>query len=180
VLLGAAALLVLALAPAFRGNLSAVGPADMLQRGQTIWEFDGWTVSMPVADTAAEGQAGAAVAYAARHPISTVKLMAARVLVHFAHVRPFYSTAHNVVIVLWLVPVYALAAVAIWKLGFTTLVSWVVAAIGTQTLVVALTHAEWDGRYLAHVLPLIYTLVGAGVAVTLGTVHAGPRVPARA
>ena len=41
-------------------------------------------------------------------------------------------------------------------------------AIGTQTLVVALTHAEWDGRYLAHVLPLIYTLTGAGVAVLVG------------
>lgn len=180
VLLAAAALLVVVLAPALRGNVSAVGPADMLQRGQTIWEFDGWKVSMPAAGGVAEGQAGAAVAYAVRHPISTLKLMIARVLVHFAHVRPFYSTAHNAVIVVWLVPVYALAAVAIWQLGFTTLISWIVAAIGTQTLVVALTHAEWDGRYLAHVLPLIYPLVGAGVAVTLGTARAGSRGPAHA
>ena len=94
--------------------------------------------------------------------------MGARVAVHFAHVRPFYSTPHNVVIVLWLVPVYAAALFAIWKLGLTPFLSWIVVAIGTQTVVVALTHAEWDGRYLAHVLPLIYTLVGAGVAVLIG------------
>lgn len=180
-LLGAAALLVMLLASSVSGNVAAVGPADMLQRGQTIWEFDGWRVPMPPNDDLGSGgQAGAAVGYALRHPASTVTLMAARVGVHFAHVRPFYSTPHNLAIVAWLVPVYAAAILAIWRLGLTPLVSWIVAAIGTQTLVVALTHAEWDGRYLAHVLPLIYTLVGAGVALALGTRHVGPEVPAHA
>lgn len=179
-LLGAAALLAMVLAPAFSGNVAAVGPADMLQRGQTIWDFDGWRVPMPPGDGEAGGQAGAAAAYALRHPVSTITLMAARVAVHFAHVRPFYSTPHNLVIVAWLIPVYAAALFAIRRLGFTALVSWIVAAIGTQTLVVALTHAEWDGRYLAHVLPLINTLVGAGVAIALGKAHAGRQVQAHA
>lgn len=167
-LIAAATCFVLIVAPALRGNLQAVGPAEMLQRGQTIWEFDGWRVAMPPNEAESTGQAGAAIGYALRHPVSTIKLMSARVAVHFAHVRPFYSTAHNVVIAAWLVPVYAAALIAIWRLGFTPVMSWLVVAIGTQTLVVALTHAEWDGRYLAHVLPLIYPIAGAGVATLMG------------
>jgi hypothetical protein len=166
-LVAAAVGFVLIVAPIFRGNLQAVGPAEMLQRGQTIWEYDGWRVAMPPNDVPATGQ-GAAIGYALRHPVSTITLMGARVAVHFAHLLPFYSAAHNVAIVAWLVPVYAATLLAIWKLGLTPLVSWILVAIGTQTLVVALTHAEWDGRYLAHVLPLIYTLTGAGVAVLIG------------
>ena len=166
-LVGAALIVAAIMAPSLSGNLQAVGPAHMLQRGQTIWEYDGWRVDMPANEAAGSGQVDAAAGYALRHPISTMQLMVARIAVHFAHVRPFYSTPHNIVIVLWLVPVYAAAALAMWRLRSSPLAMWVIAAIGTQTLVVALTHAEWDGRYLAHVLPLIYTLTGAGVVMVL-------------
>ena len=52
-LIAAAIGFVLIVAPIFRGNLQAVGPAEMLQRGQTIWEYDGWRVAMPPNDAAA-------------------------------------------------------------------------------------------------------------------------------
>jgi len=39
---------------------------------------------------------------------------------------------------------------------------WIVAAFATQALVVALTHADWDGRYLAHVMPIVYPLAAFG------------------
>ncbi|HYE87911.1 MAG TPA: glycosyltransferase family 39 protein [Vicinamibacterales bacterium] len=164
-LAGGALAVVAVLAPRYQGNMQAVGPADMLQRGQTIWDFEGWRVAMPAADAPNGDQAGSAIGYALRHPFSTLKLMIARVAVHFAHVRPFYSTAHNVVIVLWLLPVYAATVFAITHLGTAPLALWLVAAIASQTVVVALTHAEWDGRYLAHVLPLVYIFVGAAIAI---------------
>jgi hypothetical protein len=165
-LCGAMAVVAALLAPSYQSNLRAVGPGNMLQRGQTIWEYDGWRVAMPPGDVT--DRAEGAFEYALRHPVVTAKLMVARVGVHFAHVRPFYSTPHNVVIVVWLVPVYTAAAYAIWRLRRQPLTLWVLAAITTQTLVVAVTHAEWDGRYLAHVLPLIDTLVGAGIAIAIG------------
>lgn len=169
VMAGVAMLVAVAVAPALKGNLQAVGPADMLQRGQTIWDYDGWRVAMPPTDAASAGQASDAVGYALRHPVSTLQLMLARVAVHFAHVRPFYSAAHNAVIVAWLVPVYAAALFALWRLRRSPPATWLLAAIGTQTVVVALTHAEWDGRYLAHVLPLLHTLAAAGVAMMAGS-----------
>ncbi|MGH9386153.1 MAG: glycosyltransferase family 39 protein, partial [Vicinamibacterales bacterium] len=100
----ASTLLVVVVAPRLTGNLSAVGPGEMLRRGQTIWEYDGWRLTMPAASSGGSGgdSARGAVRYAIEHPIKTVELMAARVAVHLAHIRPFYSTLHNTAIVIWL------------------------------------------------------------------------------
>jgi 4-amino-4-deoxy-L-arabinose transferase-like glycosyltransferase len=167
-LIAAAALLIAILAPAVKGNVQAVGPGDMLRRGQTIWDFEGWRLAMPEGDAAGTGQASSAISYAMQHPASTITLMIARVAVHAAHVRPFYSTAHNAVILAWLLPIYALGAFALWRLVPDALALWIVAALATQTLVVALTHADWDGRYLAHVLPAWYAVAGAGIGMASG------------
>lgn len=164
-LVAATALLVAFLAPVVSGNVQAVGPGDMLRRGQTIWDFDGWRLSMPESDAVSTGQASSAMSYALTHPASTVKLMVARVAVHAAHVRPYYSSAHNAMIVAWLLPIYGFGVFALWRLLPDALAWWIVAALASQTLVVALTHADWDGRYLAHVLPLWYVLTGAGMAI---------------
>ena len=89
------AMLFAAVAPRLGGNLSAVGPAEMLRRGQTIWEYDGWRVAMPD-DPALSSQSGnaAALEYGVRHPLATATLMAARLGVHAVHVRPYYSLSH--------------------------------------------------------------------------------------
>lgn len=166
---GACVLLVTVLAPVLGGNLQAVGPGEMLRRGNTIWDYDGWRLPMP-AEPLPEGGSSAitAVSYAVAHPLSTVALMAARVGVHVAHVRPYFSTAHNAAIVLWLVPIYALGGYGLWQVRGNALARWCVAVIGTQTLVVALTHADWDGRYLAHVMPVWYPFAAAGVVMATG------------
>lgn len=166
-LLAGAVILVGMLAPVVSGNLQAVGPADMLRRGQTIWDYDGWRLSMPEGDVPAGGQASSAIGYATRHPLSTATLMAARVGVHLVHARPYYSRAHNLLVVAWLLPVYLLGLWGLRRLLPDALAWWLVAALATQTLVVALTHADWDGRYLAHVLPLWFAFTGAGAAMAI-------------
>ena len=155
-------------APRLGGNLQAVGPAEMLRSGQTIWEYDRWRVAMPDDPVwASQTGSGAAVVYAVRHPISTVKLMAARLLVHAVHVRPYYSRAHNLVIAAWLLPLYAVAIAGAWAQRRNPLLWWCGLALATQALVVALTHADWDGRYLAHVMPLVYPFAACGLAALL-------------
>lgn len=181
-LFGAAALtcavLAAVVAPRLGGNVAAVGPGEMLRRGQTIWEYDGWRVAMPDDPVLSSPRgAAAAAAYAMRHPISTARLMAARLAVHAAHVRPFYSTAHNLLIAAWLLPLYACFALGAWALRRTPLVWWGGAVLATQSLVVALTHADWDGRYLAHVMPLVYPCAACGLAAVLQ--RAVPGVHAR-
>ena len=155
-------------APRLGGNLQAVGPVEMLRSGQTIWEYDGWRVAMPDdAVWASQAGSGAAVIYAVRHPISTVQLMAARLLVHAVHVRPYYSLVHNLVIAAWLLPLYALAIAGAWAQRGNPLSWWCGLVLATQSLVVALTHADWDGRYLAHVMPLVYPFAACGLVAVL-------------
>ena len=152
-------------APRLGGNLQAVGPAEMLRSGQTIWEYDGWRGTMPDDPVwASQTGSGAAVIYAVRHPLNTAKLMGARLLVHAVHVRPYYSRAHNLVIAAWLLPLYAAAIAGAWALRRNPLLWWCGLALATQSLVVALTHADWDGRYLAHVMPLVYPFAACGLA----------------
>ena len=167
--------LVFALLPRLSGNLAAVGPADMLRRGQTIWDFDGWRIEMPSDAVFNDGHASSAdaIVYAWRHPPSTATLMAARVAVHFAHVRPYFSAAHNAFVVVWLAPVYVLAAAGFWMWRRHPLSQWCLAAIATQTVIVALTHADWDGRYLAHVLPLMYPFTAGGAVNLIGRWRVG-------
>ena len=164
----ACAALYVVIAPRLGGNLEAVGPAEMLRRGQTIWDYDGWRVPMPddAAWSSRKGSA-AAVMYAVRHPLGTAALMSARLAVHAAHVRPFYSMTHNLMIAAWLLPVYAAAVAGAWGARRQALVWWCGIAVATQALVVALTHADWDGRYLGHVMPLIYPCAACGLAALL-------------
>jgi len=163
------AVLVALVAPRLSGNAEAVGPGEMLARGQTIWEFDGWRLSMPAASAGAEGSgsAGRAVRYALEHPAHTAALMAARAGVHFAHVRPYFSAGHNAAIVLWLLPLYTLALYGWWRVRAHDLARWALVVLATQTLVVVLTHADWDGRYLSHVLPIVYPFAACGVVLAL-------------
>lgn len=167
--------LYVVVAPRLGGNLQAVGPAEMLRSGQTIWEYERWRVTMPDDEVwSSHTGSEAAVIYAVRHPISTAKLMGARLLVHAVHVRPYYSRAHNLVIAAWLLPLYAAAIAGAWALRRHPLVWWCGLALATQSVVVALTHADWDGRYLAHVMPLIYPFAACGLAALLH--HAMPAV----
>lgn len=164
----ACAVLYGAMAPRLGGNLSAVGPAEMLRRGQTIWEYDGWRVAMPD-DPALSSQGGSAAAleYGVRHPLATARLMAARLLVHVVHVRPYYSMPHNLTIAAWLAPFYLLTLVGAWATRRQALLWWCAIALVSQSVVVALTHADWDGRYLGHVMPLLYPCAACGLLFVL-------------
>src|SRR5262245_18489833 len=103
--------MMVAFVPPVRSALDSLLPLEPLHYGKTIWGYDPWRIPMPSEPEEGMEQRGiaSAVGYATVHPVRTSVLMLARVVAHFAQVRPFYALAHNLVIVVWLVPVYALA-----------------------------------------------------------------------
>ena len=160
-------MLLLVAAPGLAGSIGPVGPGEMLRQGQTIWNYEGWRLSDAGRFAVRRGMGWTArraclcgqssdqhrhaddrESRRAPDPRATVLL-----------------DGSNLVIAVWLTPVYLLASYGGWVLRRHPLVRWCAAAIGTQTLVVSLTHAEWDGRYLSHVLPLIYPLTAAGLTL---------------
>ena len=98
-----------------------------------------------------------------QHPTACAGLFARRIWTGLAHVRPFYSFRHNLAIAATLPLLYLLAII-----GFigqrSRLITWAtLTIIGAHLTLIGLTWADWDGRFLLYVLPLmtLYSAVGA-------------------
>ncbi len=81
----------------------------------------------------------------------------------FAHVKPFYSTAHNLLIAATFYPIYLLSLIGLFvkKVHRPTQILLLTYLVG-QTLIVMLTFEDWDGRFLHAVMPVIYILAALG------------------
>ncbi len=120
-------------------------------------------LSMPDdARAAGSGWAGAAD-YAVRHPIASIMVMAARVAAELAHVRPVYSNAHNVAALMVVLPLYATAILGARDTRRPDVAAWIGVIIVAHLATVAVTVADWDGRYLLYVLPLIGLFSGCAI-----------------
>jgi hypothetical protein len=141
-------------------------PANFLKRGQVIWGYAAIVVPPPpsVASTPAGGNPlWETLATIWAHPGHALRVVTLRVGYEWAHVRPYYSTLHNAVILASLLPVYALAA---WGLRRPVrrprARGLLLGLLGLQTLIVALTFADWDGRHLLVMLPPVFVFAAAG------------------
>jgi hypothetical protein len=137
-------------------------PGSTLRSGRVVYEGSAFRVEMPADVTS--GGAGwlADLGYVGRHPGATLALGARRVAVELAHVRPYYRIGHNGLIVAVLLPLYTLAAIGIattWRHPLTHLLLAVIAA---NMLLVAVALADYDGRFLVHVLGPFGVLAAAG------------------
>jgi hypothetical protein len=161
-------LAVVALAPGLGANTADASPDTALREGLVIYNSSAWRVSMP-----AEGPSGhrgwSDVAYyGVRHPIAGVRVAATRVAVEAAHVRPFYSARRNAVIIGYLVPLYALAATGFAAYRREPIVRLAAVLIALHMALVAAFFADYDGRWLVHVLPLVGLLAALGCAWIAG------------
>jgi hypothetical protein len=100
-----------------------------------------------------------------RNPVSTLKLAGLRVAAEFAHVRPFYSRLHNIALLLFLPAIYASAVYGFCQLRNEPLVLLMSAIIVYHTLIIAAFFADWDGRFLLHIFPLIVVLSSSGAII---------------
>jgi hypothetical protein len=100
-----------------------------------------------------------------RNPVSTMKLAGLRVAAEFLHVRPFYSRLHNIAILLFLPAIYASAVYGFVRLRNEPLVLLMSAIIFYHTLIIAAFFADWDGRFLLHIFPLVGVLSSSGVVI---------------
>lgn len=153
-------------------------PGHTLRSGRVIYLHPAFRMEMPKAETPGGGGWGNDLRYIARHPGATLALGARRVAVEVAHVRPYYRTRHNVLIVAVLLPLYTLAAlgvVATWRHPLTHLV---LGLITGHLLLVAVSLADYDGRFLLYVLGPIGILAAAGVGRLMRGRGPGPARPA--
>jgi 4-amino-4-deoxy-L-arabinose transferase-like glycosyltransferase len=135
--------------------------------GTVIWGHAESAISMPgqIPDcTQAKGNVlFEIVCFVVQKPLYFLQLVSMKLFYFFLLARPYYSVPHNIVILLFLLPVYTLSIIA-WFRGRNEFVRWgfPVIIIILQVLVVSLTFADWDSRHLQVILPLIFLFASGG------------------
>lgn len=159
-LLGAATLgLLVVLAPVLLGTLAYEQPARLLTAGNLIMQADNpWVLAMPNDAGASAGE------YVVRHPVESLLLAVDRVAIELAHVRPTFTSAHNLAIAALLLLVYPLAGLGAWRARRRRLTQLIAATFWSQLLTVTITGADWDGRYLMFAFPLVLIFAGCGAS----------------
>lgn len=97
------------------------------------------------------------ISFVLHHPVYFTKLALSKLIIEVAHVRPYHDTARNLLIILTLYPIYALAMLG-WQLPVKNSSPKVIFAswIALKMFVVMITFADWTGRFLIHVLPAVF------------------------
>jgi hypothetical protein len=97
--------------------------------------------------------------FALYNPQYFLKLFCIKVALFFGNIKPYYSFVHNLVIVLFLYPVYFFAWLGFRKTeGFKKEKFFIASFIVANGLIVGLTTENWDGRFLVPLLPLIFII----------------------
>ena len=135
---------------------------DTYQRGELIFRYPLWAVhqaaplQLPPNGT---GPVARVLYFAAHNPTYLGRLMLGKLFVFVSYLKPHYSLAHQAVGVLVLWPAYWLAMrgarrASIWRPARVFLA----AVFLLQTAIVMLTVDDWDVRFLAPVLPMVFVL----------------------
>lgn len=128
-------------------------------QGEVVYGFPQW----PGAAEKFDGRTIAAAQLELIHQHGiwvATKLAVQKALTFFHLTRPFFSTAHNVALVLHY-PVYLFAAIGLFKpRGAEQNIALSVLAL--HVAVFALTYLEWHGRFMAPVWPLLLMLAMVG------------------
>ena len=162
----AARLALVLLAPllwaALNHQLATFYLMDTYQRGELIFRYQLWAVhqaaplNMPPPGI---GPAARVLYFAARNPVYLGRLMLGKLFVFVSYLKPHYSLAHRVLGVLVLWPAYWLAALGARRRGIWRPARVFLAGVFLlQTAIIMLTVDDWDVRFLAPVLPMIFIL----------------------
>ena len=142
---------------------------DTYQRGELIFRYQLWAVhqaaplAMPPPGT---GPAARVLYFAVHNPVYLGRLMLGKLFVFVSYLKPHYSLAHRALGVLVLWPAYWLAARGARRRGGVWRPARVFLAgvFLLQTAIIMLTVDDWDVRFLAPVLSVVFVLAALEIA----------------
>jgi hypothetical protein len=105
----------------------------------------------------------AVLIFAAAKPLYFLRLAGMKTWHFFLHARPYYSDIHNSLMLLALVPCYILAACGLAsRTEYPAEKAMLVSICLFQALIVAMTWADYDGRHLLAILPIVFIFAARG------------------
>lgn len=102
--------------------------------------------------------------FAFYNPIYFLKLFFLKLVLFLGNIKPYFSIFHNAVIVLILYPLYFFAVKGFLKFPAHRKEKYfIVGFVIAQTLTIALTSENWDGRFLVPLLPFVFLLSASAI-----------------
>ncbi|MGI4870132.1 MAG: hypothetical protein ACRYFX_03020 [Janthinobacterium lividum] len=137
-------------------------------RGELMFGTSVWAIhpSAPLTmPPAGLGQMSRVLYFAAHNPGFLLRLMGGKLLVFFSSIKPYYSLSHRLMSVLVLWPLYGLAVRGVRQAAVWLPARAFLAAVPLlQATVVMLTVDDYDVRFLAPVLPFVFTLAALAIS----------------
>ena len=128
-------------------------------QGEVVYGFPQWVGAAENFDGRTIG--GAQLELVQQHGLWVASKLAVQKALTFFHLtRPFFSTAHNVALVLHY-PIYLFAAIGLFKPRCAEQ-NIVLAVLALHIAVFSLTYLEWHGRFMAPVWPLLLMVATIG------------------
>lgn len=177
--LGAVTLIVLTTLPL---SWYAVGKIitneDLLyhyELGAVIWSYEPLYQSMPgelpASAENSNNPLNALIAFVWEKPVFFVSLAVTKLWYEIIHVRPFHAPLHNFLILATVIPLYVLAFLGLRQPVATNVKLYLLAVLAFKAGIVAFTFADWTGRFLLHVMPIILLLAAGGLSTWRYDVH---------
>lgn len=140
---------------------------DSFNKGEVICGYSGWTI--PIENTIKKDDSTGSIIKIIQlmgsNPTACIQLAIFRFIALWADVRMYYSNVHNIYIGCVLLPAYVFAGIGFFQnrkiyrdLFLITLIY-----TGLNSLLIMITYADWDGRFLAPLLPIIFIWSGLGM-----------------
>lgn len=162
--------------PTFKKGIESEKPIRMLLNGKIIWADDDWRLDMPREPGLKRAGWSGAIAYVTKHPFAVAKLATYRIATSLSHIRPQYLLRQNVHYAVMLTLLYALAVAGLLKSLANPLSYLLVMMISGHLLIIAMTFADTDGRFLLYYLPLICVFSGRGGAILFQRKYSSMRI----
>jgi len=140
---------------------------DSFVKGEIICGYSGWIVPVKsqINIDNTDGSIIKIIQLFITHPWEYLQLGSFRFIALWTDIRMYYSTIHNSFIVLMLLPTYLFAGIGVYKYRkiYSGLFLITILYAGLNSLLVMITYADWDGRFLAPLLPMIFIWSALGI-----------------
>jgi len=102
--------------------------------------------------------------YVVHNPWHFTKLMAQRLFSFFKFIRPWYSTAHNLYLLTFMIPIYLLFVAGVVRFSRVrkNLLIYILALIILYPLAATLQCDDWHSRFTMPILPPIFAVAAYG------------------
>lgn len=140
---------------------------DSFNKGEIICGYTHWTSSHEtyIVNNSSSGSLTKIIDLISSNPIKSAQLFLSRFIALWSDVRPYYKLGHNLFLGIYLFIAYTTAIIGFiqYRKEFSVLALGTILYCGMNSALVMITYADWDGRFLAPLLPIVFIWSGLGI-----------------